>query len=136
MRYYELGNQTSCLPPGSPSREERREALSGARRRFPSFQHFPTCPHPAPQAWRHSELYSDKLKQCSSTQIILIPVLKNGKPVGNARFAENILQPAAAKQPLAAPGEDQLLLLLGVVLQERRREAEVERREETFQVQH
>ena len=81
-------------------------------------------------------MYSDKLKQCSSTQIILIPVLKNGKPVGNARFAENILQPAAAKQPLAAPGEDQLLLLLGVVLQERCREAEVERREETFQVQH
>ena len=80
-------------------------------------------------------MYSDKLKQCSSTQIILIPVLKNGKPVGNARFAENILQPAAAKQPLAAPGEDQLLLLLGVVLQERCREAEVERREETFQVQ-
>ena len=78
----------------------------------------------------HSELYSEKLKQCSSTQIILIPVLKNGKPVGNARFAENILQPAAAKQPLAAPGEDQLLLLLGVVLQERRREAEVERQEE------
>ena len=67
---------------------------------------------------------------------MLIPVLKNGKPVGNARFAENILQSVAAEQPLAAPGEDQLLLLLRVVLQEPRREAEVERREETFQVQH
>ena len=56
-------------------------------------------------------------------------------PAGDAGFAEDILQPTTANEPLpSASVEDQLLLLLGVVLKEGHREAEVKGGEEPFQV--
>ena len=57
-------------------------------------------------------------------------------PAGDACFAEDILQPDPASKKTLSSGSEQrqLVLLLGVVLEEGRREAEVEGGEESFQV--
>ena len=80
-----------------------------------------------------SSARSSSLQEGTVSRFCCVTTLQ---PAGDACFAEHILQPATSKQSFPTTGvESQLMFLLGVMLKEGRREAEVEGREESFQVE-